>query len=47
MRISFRYTTKKYFMNGHKISSIILMNAARVFIVKPKGMTNHLKKVIL
>jgi hypothetical protein len=38
-----RYTTTKLLVNGHMISSIILMKVAREF-VKPKGMTNHSKR---
>lgn len=43
MRIEEKYTTKKEFVNGHKISYIILMNIARV-LDKPKDMTNHSKR---
>jgi hypothetical protein len=41
--MSSRYTTTKLLVNGHRISSIILMKVARAF-VKPKGMTNHSKR---
>jgi hypothetical protein len=43
MRMSYRYTTKKELVKGHKISSIILMKVAREF-VKTKSMTNHSKR---
>jgi hypothetical protein len=43
MRISSRYTTTKVLVNGHRISSIILMKVAGEF-VRPKGMTNHSKR---
>jgi hypothetical protein len=42
MRIPSRYTTTKLLMNGHKISSIILMKVVGAFF-KPKGMTNYSK----
>jgi hypothetical protein len=41
--MSSRYTTTKVLVNGHRISSIILMKVAGAF-VKPKGMTNHSKR---
>jgi hypothetical protein len=43
MRMSSKYMTTKEFVNGHKISSIILMNVVGA-LVKPKGMTNHSKR---
>jgi hypothetical protein len=43
MRMSSKYTTTKVLVNGHKISSIILMKVDGEF-VKPKGMTNHSKR---
>jgi len=43
MRISFRYTTTKEFVNECKILSIILINVSRA-LVKLKGLTNHLKR---
>jgi hypothetical protein len=46
MRISSKYTTKKYFLNAQKISSIILMNVVGA-LVNPKGMTNHSKRPYL
>jgi hypothetical protein len=36
----------KEFVNGHKISSIILMNVF-MELFKPKGMTNHSKRCSL
>jgi hypothetical protein len=41
--MSFRYTTTKVSVNGHRISSIILMKVDEPF-VKPKGMNNHSKR---
>jgi hypothetical protein len=41
--MSSRYTTTKVLVNGHRISSIILMKVVGAF-VKPKGMTNHSKR---
>jgi hypothetical protein len=38
MRMSYRYTTTKVLMKGHKILSIILIKFVGAF-VKPKGMT--------
>jgi hypothetical protein len=46
MRMSSRYTTTKVVMNGHRISSIILMKVVGAF-VKPKGKTNHAKRFYL
>jgi hypothetical protein len=43
MRMSSRYTTTKVLVNGHRISSIILMKVVGAFF-KPKGMTNHSKR---
>jgi hypothetical protein len=43
MKISSRYTTTKLLVEGHRISSIILIKVAGAF-VKPKGMTNHSKR---
>jgi hypothetical protein len=43
MRISSRYTTTKVLVNGHRISSIILIKVVGAF-VKPKGMTSHSKR---
>ena len=40
--ISSKYTTTNEFVNGHKMSSIILMKVAGA-LVNPKGMTNHSK----
>ena len=42
MRISYRYTNMKEFVNDHNISSIILMNVVGE-LVNPKGMANHSK----
>jgi hypothetical protein len=41
--MSSRHITKKILVNGHRISSIILMKVAGAFF-KPKGMTNHSKR---
>jgi hypothetical protein len=41
--MSSRYTTTKLLVNGHRISSIILMKVVGAFF-KPKGMTNHSKR---
>jgi hypothetical protein len=38
-----RHTTKKLLLNGHRISSIILMKFFGAFF-NPKGMTNHSKR---
>jgi hypothetical protein len=43
MRISSKYTTTKELVKGLNISSINIMKVADAF-VKPKGMTNHLKR---
>jgi hypothetical protein len=43
MRISSRYMTTKDFVNEGNILSIIFMNVVGE-LVKPKGMTNHLKR---
>jgi hypothetical protein len=43
MRMSSRYKTTKELVNGHRMSSIILMKFIGA-LVKPKGMTNHSKK---
>jgi hypothetical protein len=43
IRMSSRYTTTKVLVNGHRISSIILIKVVGAF-VKPKGMTNHSKR---
>jgi hypothetical protein len=39
------YDHKIFFVNGCKISSIILMNVIGA-LVKPKGMTNHSKSLL-
>jgi hypothetical protein len=43
MRIPFIHMTTKEFLNGHKISSIILMNVVGE-LVKPKYMIDHSKR---
>jgi hypothetical protein len=40
--MSSEHTTTKVLVNGHTISSIILIKVVGAF-VKPKGMTNHSK----
>jgi hypothetical protein len=41
--MSSRYNTKKVLVNGHRISSIILMKVVGAFF-KPKDMTNPSKR---
>jgi hypothetical protein len=43
MRMSSRYTTTKELVKGLNTSSINLMKVVGAF-VKPKGMTDHLKR---
>jgi hypothetical protein len=43
MRISSKYTTTKELLKGLNTPSINLMKVVGAF-VKPKGMTNHLKR---
>jgi hypothetical protein len=46
MRMTYKYTTKNELVKGLNTSSINLMKVVGVF-VKPKGMTNHLKRPYL